>query len=356
MFSQSYLFTQEQLYNLSFEADKSYIIFISEGCSFSFDSLKQYQADIFSIVIPAVIFKGKLFHEAALICELDTVTKILFCSYEESAIASLITRSQSALLFVNWLDPNIYHYLDNFFNHSHEDIAILGAGCGRTTLDSANVITHNGEYQEDGFLIIYSEHRMNLRAYHGSTFFDGYYSAHTYNANTLATINGEPASFFYTNKIFELFHKHVTKDNIFQIGIHHPLGMGSAHIEKPLRVPVAIDGDYLILSGPIEDESILSFMVNSDDEFLKASQMSAFEVSQATLAMKEKKCFVVECMGRSQQLGDKFSVELENIASTLSSIDNIIGILSLGEIANSADKYIEYFNETCAIGVFDATQ
>ena len=45
-------------------------------------------------------------------------------------------------------------------------------------------------------------------------------------------------------------------------------------------------------------------------------------------------------------MGDKFHEELEEISG---GNDNTIGALSIGEIANSGDDYLEFYNKTIVV-------
>lgn len=356
MFKNISLLKTEEIENFNFSPYSTYLFLIGEACKLNPLVLYHTQAQVCSVVVPAVICNNLLYSDAILACELEEKTNILYCQSEKDAPINALNLSQSALVFMDWMDAKIYNYLDKLFSLTNENISILGAGCGRTTMNNETIITCNGVSKTNGFLILFSEKKMHLGAQHGSLFHHGYYTVKTHNNNTLETINAEPASTFYIKMIQTLFNETVTEENIFEMGLKYPLGLGGTGGEQPLRVPASIQGSHLILAGPIENESVISFMYSKPEQ-LKIACYNAIQSALTTVdSLSDKECFLVECLGRKMLLGTQFDTELTEISRQLEGIKRIYGILSLGEIANNANHYIEYFNEVCALGIFDATQ
>jgi hypothetical protein len=78
---------------------------------------------------------------------------------------------------------------------------------------------------------------------------------------------------------------------------------------------------------------------------------------QAKIAFESKmktspgKALIIDCLTRSLFLEDRFDDELKIIANKAGSDVFLFGVLSLGEIASTGDKYIELYNKTIVIGM-----
>ncbi len=355
MFHKTTLYLDTEISQILYEEGKRYLLIVAQNCDIK-NIRMNHSTDIYTVIFPAVIYGNKLYENGILVCELTNEATIMHCACEndteEETYKKTLVKSKSVLLFVHWLDPKIYHYLDRIFSYTSEDVSIMGAGCGRTSMETHGVMTKNGVELQDGFLVIFSVQTLYIRAKHGASFYNGYYIAHTENGNKITTINGEHAAPFYTKMIQKYFNEAVTPENVFSIGLKYPIGLGATRGEHPIRIPVAIEGESLIVAGPMDTENTISLMYISNEALLHASSLATKEAKEGVFKLEDKACFIIECMGRQMVLGDAFSQELDTIASNLLPSQQCWGILSLGEIANSSDKYIEYSNEACVIGVF----
>lgn len=355
MFHKTTLYKDNEIAQILWEEGKRYLLIMAQNCDIK-NMHMNHAADIYTITFPAIIYGNKLYENGVLVCELTNDATIVHCACENDTehetYKETLAKSKSVLLFVHWLDPKIYEYLDRIFSYTSEDVSIMGAGCGRTSMEKHGVMTKNGVELQDGFLVVFSAQTLCIGAKHGASFYNGYYIAHTENGNKITTINGECAAPFYTKMIQKYFNEAVTPENVFSIGLKYPIGLGATRGEHPIRIPVAIEGENLIVAGPMDTENTISLMYISNEALLHASSLATKEAKEGVFKLEDKACFIIECMGRKMVLGDAFSQELDTIASNLLPSQQCWGILSLGEIANSSDKYIEYSNEACVIGVF----
>lgn len=352
MFSNVTLYTKETCNTLCFDASKTYILMVGQAFDIATLHLERELASVYTVVLPAIIWEKTVDKNALLCCEIKSTNTLLFCQKEKDAPTQLLDESKSIMLFVDWLDSKIYRYLDKLFSLTCEDVTIMGMGCGSVGGVEQAILSKNGVLLQNGFLMILSSKPSNIGTGHGSKYYEGYFIAHTENSNKIVTINGEKAFDFYSKMLKTHFNETLTEENIFDLGLKYPFGLGSTQLENPLRVPVGIDNGALIVAGPMDDECTLCLMKSEDHNLLKASLMAVEEVITSVENIEEKECFLIECMGREHVLKEEFQQEISSIAYEASRAKKIYGVLCLGEIANSARQYIEYFNESCVIGVF----
>jgi len=356
MFSNVTFYPHTTLIERDFEPHKTYLLMAAQHYDTNTLPVVSATTTLFCITVPAVIWKATLYEDALICCELALNTRILFCEKECDALAKSLASCQSVLMFVDWMDTHIYRYLDRLFSLTGGDVTIMGAGCGRTDGKNLPIMTCNAEVLNGGFIVLLSPLSSRIGSSHGSAFHNGYYIAHTENSNQIVSINGEKAFDFYTKMLKQHFHEEVNEANIFSMGLKYPLGLGSMGTEQPLRIPSGVKDGHLIVAGPMEEESTLCLMRSTPQSLLVAHSIAVEGVRGGDKELSTQSCFMIECVGRRLVLESDFSQELEAIVRELGDACHHFGILSLGEIANSADKYIEYFNESCVIGLLDAAQ
>lgn len=356
MFNTVTLFQSHELSSVVFQPNKTYLLMTAQGCDTRLLSIAPSSTNIYAVVTPAVIWKTILYHDALLCCELSEQSHILFCQKEKDASPDFLLNSHTIMMFVHWLDPKIYRYLDKLFSLTPEEVTIMGAGCGRTDGIDTPIITHNNQALTHGFLVLFSTLPSSIGSAHSSEFHSGYYAAKAEKSNHILTINGEPAFGFYQKMIHKNFNEEVTPENIFDIGLKYPFGLGGMNGEQALRVPASVHENAIIVAGPMEEESTLCLMRSTPHALLQATSKATTDAMLNVDTLASKECFIIECMGRYALLGADFQQELEAISQTMQGVSTMYGLLSLGEIANNAAHYIEYFNESCVIGVLHANQ
>ena len=356
MFTHITFHTPHNSLDVCFEAEKTYLLMVAQN--YDMDQLPPTPktTTLYTITVPAVIWKAALYEEGLICCELASKSHILFCKSECDAPAVTLSSCQTVLMLVDWMDEKIYRYLDKLFSLTGGDVTIMGAGCGRTDEKTLPIMTCNGVELKNGFIVLFSDSPSYVGVSHCSQFHDGYYIARTENSNHIVTINGENAFDFYAKLLKRHFREEVNEANIFSMGLKYPLGLGGMGAEKPLRVPSRVENGSLIVAGPMDEESTLSLMHSTQKSLLRAYSIAIEGAQNLQKDLSSKTCFMIECVGRNLVLGKDFSQELEAIVRETSNAQQHFGVLSLGEIANSADKYIEYFNESCVIGLLDAAQ
>jgi hypothetical protein len=356
MFQAVTLYPSHELTSMIFLPNKNYLLMIAQGCDPSFIADAPSTTLVYTITVPAVIWQSSLHHDALLCCELCCASNILFCQTENDASPQTILQSHTIMMFVDWMDPKIYGYLDKLFSLTSQNVTIMGAGCGRTDGRNLPIITRNKEALTNGFLVIFGTNASLVGSAHGSEFYRGHFIAQIENSNRITTINGESAFPFYQKIVQEHFCEEVTPENIFNIGLKYPFGLGGLNGEQALRVPASVENNSILVAGPMDEEVTICLMKSTPNTFLKASYMAIDTGKLNVRDLKSKECFVIECAGRYSLLGEDFKQELDAIVYEMHGASKIYGVLSLGEIANNASQYIEYFNESCVIGVLDAPQ
>ncbi len=58
---------------------------------------------------------------------------------------------------------------------------------------------------------------------------------------------------------------------------------------------------------------------------------------------------MIDCISRVLFLEDSFVKEIDSVSNIIGDLP-LVGALTLGEIANKSDTYIDFYNKTCVVG------
>ena len=144
-------------------------------------------------------------------------------------------------------------------------------------------------------------------------------------------------------------------DNFFEIAKGYPFGIVRSGDEHVIRDPLTVnENGELVCVGQVEENTLVSIMKGNKDSLIIAAEEAAIESMKK--AINPKKAIIVDCISRILFLEEKFNLELDKITSVLrerSPIISISGALTLGEISSYGNGYLEFYNKTVVVGLFE---
>jgi hypothetical protein len=148
---------------------------------------------------------------------------------------------------------------------------------------------------------------------------------------------------YYFNKIKEHSGLEINEDNFFDIAKSYPLGLIKLNSEFIVRDPISTDGNHLNIIDKVPENEFIQIL-NGDK--LTLFQGAAIAKQNAKLPFTENHFyFCIDCISRVLFLGDEFNRELSEISGD----DVVIGVLTIGEIANSGNSMLEIYNKTVVV-------
>jgi hypothetical protein len=141
-------------------------------------------------------------------------------------------------------------------------------------------------------------------------------------------------------------------DNFFDIAKYYPLGIVKYDKEIIVRDPILIDeNNNIVLVGDIPQNSTINILKGKEENLIKSSSIAVKKAMNNLEYEDEYNVILFDCISRCISLGDKFVDELVEIKKNINPSKNLFGALTLGEIANNGNEYINFYNKTCVIGV-----
>ena len=324
--------------------------------------LKKSRINFCGGVFPGVIHGDKHYDEGAvvlvlpalekpfLIRELDT-TRFVLPDFGRK-VKRTRRRKYTAIILVDGWSPFISLFLSEIFNQLGNSFRYFGGGAG--SLSSRRkpcIFTPDGEFR-NAALIIFTELESTLGVRHGWKRLTGPIMATKTHNHTISELNWAPALEVYRGSVEPHYGEKITDHNYSQVSMNYPFGISKEGCEDIVRDPIAVNkkGEFTCV-GEVPENAALYILNGEKDSLLEAAGQAARD----SLKQKRKEikyCLVADCVSRRLFLGDEFQKELEIVRNIISPCIPC-GILSIGEIASHGESYLELFNKTIVISVFN---
>jgi hypothetical protein len=335
----------------NFKSDSSYLILLAEESKSFYADIKQLSCDFVGAIFPQVIFNDQNYVTGMVVIELNRQNfHAQILPLEQTTPSNLNNHEDSTFFcFVDGLSPYIQTFLEFLYTEVPTSSKIVGGGAGMLTLTQEPVIFDiNGIYQ-DVALILSSNNRITLGVQHGwESISHPLIATHT-NKNQLISIDFKDAFSIYKEIVEAHSNKRFDNNNFFDIAKAYPIGIQKINSEFIVRDPITLEGESLVLVGEIDQNSVIHILHGTNDSLIEASHKAARAV--ASYDEQFHSTLIIDCISRVLFLDHDFHKEVQNISREFQQA-NTFGILTLGEIANVGDEFIEFYNKTCVIGAF----
>ena len=330
----------------SINPKKKYLIMCAEN--FPFNKLQScIEAEWMGALFPALFDESGINKNGAYLCTLKEKAKLIWLTKESMSDCIGLN---TYLMIVSGKDPNVGNKLESLFDFTPGNSVVFGGGAGAIERQIDDCLFNGLSYCKEGTLLVGSPSLYYASAQHGYQSMGDYSIVSRAYGNCIEEIDFKSAFEVYKEAIKRHTGLEVTPENLFEIGLKHPLIFERAFGENTVRNPIATDGRTIMMVGSVSEDTVVSLGSITENELLKASSYCAKTLH---VDSSSSRAIIFDCFGRSKMLGDGFGSEIEGILEELHPMD-LVGVLSLGEIANSAKYYVEFYNGTCVIGVPNA--
>jgi hypothetical protein len=220
------------------------------------------------------------------------------------------------------------------------------------TFERDPVIFTKDKILKDAAIIITLTKKLNLGIQNGWEYLEGPFLTTSSQNNILKTLNFKNASEIYKEVVEKDSGMKFADDNFFDIAKYYPLGIVKYDKEIIVRDPILIDeNNNIVLVGDIPQNSTINILKGKEENLIKSSSIAVKKAMNNLEYEDEYNVILFDCISRCISLGDKFVDELVEIKKNINPSKNLFGALTLGEIANNGNEYINFYNKTCVIGV-----
>lgn len=312
-------------------------------------------------IFPKVIHGNSIFDKGIVLNTLNNVEELFLVkdiskkeynipkiSFDESNAYSIIT-------YVDGLTSNISHYLSSLYENYGMETNYFGGGAGSLSLEQKPCVFCNEGLFKDAAVgcVVRMQSRIGVR--HGWTKVDGPFIVTKAEGNIIKEINWKNPFGVYKEVVEAHSGRTFTDDNFFDIAKGYPFGIVKDHAECIVRDPLMVnENGELVCIGELEDNTLVDILNGSESTLIEAAKNAALE--SLRFAEKPRKAIIIDCISRILFLEDNFDLELNAITTTIRDKFpdiSIGGALTLGEISSYGEGFLEFYNKTVVIGLFE---
>ncbi len=318
---------------------------------------------IFGGIFPEIIANGQSLQQGSVVCALPLASQVYHVEQLSdpnadyfSAIEALSAQTPAnatLVTLVDGLSKRIGTLLESLYEVFGGHYQYIGGGAGSLSFVQKPCLFSNQGLRMDCAQLTCIELPLSIGIEHGWHKFAGpFFVTGAYN-NTITTLDYQPAFEVYRQVVEADSGKRFADGEFFDIAKAYPFGLERLSSDVVVRDPLFVDGNKLICVGEVPANHIIYILKGEPDDLLAASHACANTAIQTqnppVLAL------LFDCISRTLFLQERFAEEVDNICSKLPAGTPLIGVLSLGEIADAGNTCLEFFNKTIVLGILTET-
>ncbi len=300
--------------------------------------------------------KGIVIHRLSNIVYLSMVKNISKQDYKIPSVDFKPGADYSLITYVDGLTSNISVFLSQLYENYGMNTNYIGGGAGSLSLKQAPCVFSKDGFFQDAAVVCLTETKSSIGVNHGWEKLDGPFIVTKANHNTIEEINWDNPFNIYKKIVEKDSGSTVTQENFLDFSGCYPIGIIKDGIDHHIvRDPLKVENNNAIVCiGHVEENTMINIMKGENESLLNAAKIATEEI--VSKAEGAKNAMIIDCITRVFKLKDDFKYELENVYKTIQDKYpdiNIDGALTLGEISSYGNGYIEFYNRTIVVGLFE---
>ncbi|HHY14085.1 MAG TPA: histidine kinase, partial [Thermoanaerobacterales bacterium] len=262
-------------------------------------------------------------------------------------------QDKTMFVFLDGFSENTSKLVDNMFNNWGIFPNYIGGGAGSLDMgEKPCVITEKG-LLEDAVVFALIDLRSGIGVAHGWRPIAGPFKVTEADGNTVITLNWRPAFKVYKEIVEKISEESFSNWDFFQLAKEFPFGIAKMSNEMVVRDVISLNRDKLICVGEVPVNSFVYILNGNKDSLVEGAAKARMLAEKSYRKIVDgrdetpKITFFMDCVSRVLCLDSYFDKELEAVYKG----NTLVGALSIGEIANTGQNYIEFYNKTSIIGL-----
>ena len=269
--------------------------------------------------------------------------------------SSHLGQGQTMFVWVDGLAARISGLMESIFHIFGLEQNYIGGGAGSLSFEQKPCLFTNQGLIGDAAVLAVLDIPSGIGVSHGWTSISGPHKVTHSEGAVIHSLNWRPAFDVYREAIAQATGQTVTRENFFALSKSHPFGIIRLGDEMVVRDPIVVREDGgLVCVGEVPQESHVDILTGDPISLVEAARRAVAlgQAAMKTAALGSAEpppfTFFVDCISRVLFLEDDFDREL---AAVQSPGVPLVGVLSLGEVANSGHSYLEFYNKTAVVGI-----
>jgi hypothetical protein len=226
----------------------------------------------------------------------------------------------------------------------------IGGGAGGLSMQSKPCVLTNQGLKADAALVAMLDCPSSVGVCHGWTSMAGPFRITESRGNLVKTIEWRPAFELYRDVLLQYAKAELNRENFFTIAKGYPFGIAKLDAEPLVRDPVRVTPEgHLICAGDVPEGNFVDILSGDADSLLEATRTARRRRDHLLPSgLTNPLNLFIDCISRVLFLGDRYP---EEIRAAFTPDGPMIGACTIGEIANTGNDYIEFYNKTAVLGV-----
>jgi hypothetical protein len=318
--------------------------------------LKNCDIPIIGGIFPAIVYKNRQYNQGTILLGLQQTFDVTiledisiekeFDNVIEKELGQLKENVHTIYLFFDGVSKNIDCIIQALFYNYGLTINYIGGSAAGRDFQKKPILFSNKGLLEDSALIATSSAKSTIGVKHGWEPIDEtIYQITKAKANIIYEIDYKPAFSVYKKAIETYTKQEFKEEEFFELARVFPMGINRLSGDNIVRVAMQTDADLsLICTGDIHENTYIQILHANNQQLISAAKEASIISSQTSYPNSFK--LYIGCLARLLVLGEEFEKELDAIYKD---DELLIGALSLGEIANNKDHYLELYNSTAVV-------
>ena len=320
--------------------------------------LQQYTVSLCGAVFPKIIYKNKSHSQGAIVLGLMVHCKVVNYSMLADSDADLksyiqlksqqIENYQNFIIISDAFCNQCENFTDHFYDYMGSGISAIGGGAGSLDLLPHPVIFTNQGLISNATQVIALPCPITNSIAHGWEILEGPYLVTSSEGHYVHSLNYRPTFELYKEIIQNKIDYPLEDDFFNEYAKRFPLGIMSLDGDILVRDSLQTNGAYLECVGNVPMNSMVYLLHSDLHKMTLASEKAAQEVARKGVA---NTLLLFDCVTRDLLFGENISDELEVIQRPFPNT-RLVGVMALGEIANTTNGSIRLLNKSTVLGSF----
>lgn len=345
--SSKYFENQDTFLEYVITSSSKYLILSASSTTIELQKFNEQNINIYGAIFSHIIFENKIYDKGLISIEINEEINLNFIENVKNYKFddNKFIETKSIITIFNGFNNYNQEFFIKLFENIPLDINIMGGGAGIIEDKNKKVFFNNKGFFLNSVILLSIKSKIKLTSRDGWKSLSGPYIVTSSDKNILKTIDYMDAFELYKNEIKKDCNVDITKDNFLEISKNYPIGIVRYSGANIVRDPISFEKGKLILVTEVGVNSIINILKGNKINLINAAKEAAIEV----LDENSNLAIVFSCITRKSFLEENFQEELNEIYAQIDS-NNMIGALTIGEIANNGNRYINLLNKSCVIG------
>lgn len=276
--------------------------------------------------------------------ELD-YTECIEQSFKHNKIPSTL------LVFADAMSKRVSSFVQSLFEVLGLGLNYIGGGAGSLDFKQAPCVLCNEGMLADAAVLAGIDSISSIGVKHGYSTVCGPYKVTESKHNIIKSLDWKPAFEVYKNAVNKHSEEYLSRASFNKLAIIYPFGIIRLFAEPVVRDPAILDkDDNITCVGEVPEGAFVDILYGEPDDLIEAARdakQNALEKHRGEVELS----LCIDCVSRFLFLQDDYKRELLAVQSEGIPL---VGALTLGEIANIGEEYLDFHNKTVVVVLLES--